>query len=154
MFYFISSHCHWQILSFSFLPRICHSKLEKSANHGLCNFHTWHILVVRSSLFVTTGRRGWFSADQNIFSHHDHNTIFISLLQSVRNVSEGHVSFSLQVPGTLSQGIKWLEHEADHPLTYIPRLGMSGILPSPPNWFITFDFAHVNIVQFRWYMSV
>lgn len=96
-----------------------------------------YILVVRSSLFVTTGRWGWCSTDQNIFSRHDHSTVFISLLQSVQNVFAGHVSFSLQVPGTFSQGIKRPEHEADHQLTYIPRLGMSGILPSLPNWFVT-----------------
>lgn len=113
-----------------------------------------YTIVVRSSLFITAGRWGWCSTDQNIFSHHDHSTIFISLLQSVHNVSAGHVSFSLQVPATLSHGIKRPEHEADHHLTYIPRLGMSGILLSPPNWFITSNFAHVNIVQFRWYMSV
>jgi len=113
-----------------------------------------YILVVRSSLLITTGRWGWCSTDHNVFSHHDHSTVFISLLQSVKNVSSGHVSFSLQVPGTLYQGIKRPEHETDHPLTYVSRLGMSGILPTPPNWFITFNFAHVNIVQFRWYMCV
>lgn len=92
-----------------------------------------YILVVRSSLLITTGRWGWCATDHNIFSHHDHSKFFFSTLQSVHNVSAGHVSFSFQVPGTLSQGIKRPEHEADHPLTSIPRLGMSRILPQPPN---------------------
>jgi len=96
-----------------------------------------YILVVRSSLLIITGRWAWCSTDHNIFSHHDHSTVVISLLQSVQNVSAGNVSFSLQVPGTLSQGIKRPEHEADDPLTYLSRLEMGGILPPPSNWFIT-----------------
>jgi len=127
---------------------------SKLTSDCVISTHDIHcILVVRSSLCITTGRWGWCLTVHSIILHHNHSIIFISLLQSVRNVSAGHVS-SLQVPCTLSQGIKRPDHEADLPLTYVPTLGIIGILSPPPDWFITINFAYVNIVQFRWYMSV